>query len=164
MNRNILFTDETHFTFDGVNKTKNSHLWDRDKPHGNVESIYPITLSPKRVVWCHYQHDGAPPPFSQVVRKYLNLKSANRWIGRGGTENWPLRSPDLNPLDYHVWGYIKAMVRAHKLSTREELFQRILSTARSINNVAVLRKVTSSEVTPVRKCIQTDGGHFERLA
>jgi len=32
MIRNILFTDEAHFTRDGVNNTNNSHLWDRDNP------------------------------------------------------------------------------------------------------------------------------------
>ena len=51
----------------------------------------------------------------QVVRQYLNHKFPNRWIGRGGAENWPPRSPDLNPLDYHVWGYMKAMVYAHNV-------------------------------------------------
>ena len=69
-----------------------------------------------------------------------------------------------NPLDYHVRGYMKAMVYAHKVKPREELLQRILSAARSINNAAVLRKVTSSLVTRVRKCIQADGGHFEQFA
>jgi len=59
---------------------------------------------------------------------------------------------------------MKAMVYAHKVNTREELFRRILSTARSTNNAAVLPKVTSSVVTQVRKYIQTDGGHFEQLA
>jgi len=71
------------------------------------------------------------------------------------------RSLDLNPLDYHVWGYMKAMVYAHKVNTREELLQRILSATRSIDNAAVLRKFTSSLVTQVRKCIQADGGYFE---
>jgi len=71
---------------------------------------------------------------------------------------------DLNPIDYHVWGYMKAMVYAHKVNTREELLQRILSAARSINNAAVLRKVTCSLVTRVRKFILADGGHFEQLA
>ena len=98
---------------------------------------------------CH-QHDGAPPHFSQVIRPYLKLKFANRWIGRGGALNWPPRSPVLIPLGYHMWGYMKAMVYAHKVNTREELLQRILRTARSINNAAVLRKVTSSVVTLVR--------------
>jgi len=59
---------------------------------------------------------------------------------------------------------MKAMVYAHKVNMREELLQRILSAARSINNTAVLNKVTSSLVTRVRKCIQADEGHFEQFA
>ena len=112
----------------------------------------------------YYQHDGAPPHFSQVLRQELNHKFPNRWIGRGGTQNWPPRSPNLNPLDYHVWGYMKAMVYAHNVNTREELLQRILSSARSINNAAVFRKVTSSVVARDRKCIQEDRGYFEQFA
>ena len=45
-----------------------------------------------------------------------------------------------------------------------ELLQQILSAAKSINNAAVLCKVTSSLVTQVRKCIQAGGGHFKILA
>jgi len=91
----------------------------------------------------YYQHDGAPPHFSPVVRQYLNHKFPNRWIGRGGTHNWPPWSPDLNQLYYQVWGYMKAMVYADKVNTQVELLQRILSAARSINNAAVFHKVTS---------------------
>ena len=99
-----------------------------------------------------------------LARQYLNHKSPNRWIGLSGAQNWPPRSPHLNPLNYHVWSYMKVMVYAHKVNTREELLQPILSAARSINNAAVLRKVTSSLVTRVRKCIQADGGHCEQFA
>jgi hypothetical protein len=95
----------------------------------------------------YYQHDGAPPHFSQVVGQYLNHKFPNRWIGCDGAQNWPPWSLDLNPLDYHVLGYMKAMVYAHKVNIREELLQQILSAARRINNVAVFRKVTSSLAT-----------------
>jgi len=56
------------------------------------------------------------------------------------------------------------MTCAHKLNTREELLQRILSATRSINNSEVLRKVTRSLVTRVRKCIQADVGHVEKHA
>jgi hypothetical protein len=34
----------------------------------------------------------------------------------------------------------------------------------TLRNTAVLREVTSSLVTQVRKVIQADGGHFEQLA
>jgi len=84
-----------------------------------------------------YQHDGVPPHFSQIVRQYLNHKFPNQWIGRGGAQNWPPQSPDLNPLDYHVWGYMKAMVYAHMVNMRV-LLQQILIVVRSINNAAVV--------------------------
>jgi hypothetical protein len=48
--RNILSTDEAHFTRDSVNKTRNSHLWDSDNPHGTVESNYQHFFAVK--VWC----------------------------------------------------------------------------------------------------------------
>ena len=94
----------------------------------------------------YYQHDGVLPHFSQVERQYHH-KFPNLWIGCGDAQNWPSRSPDLNPLDYHVWGYMKAMVYTHKVNMREELLHLILSVARRINNAAVLHKVTSSLVT-----------------
>jgi hypothetical protein len=75
----------------------------------------------------------------------------------------PPRSPDLIPLDYNVWGYIKAIVYEQRFNRTEELVHRILSAARSINNAAVLRKVTSSVATRVRKYMGADGGHFENL-
>jgi hypothetical protein len=37
---NILFTNEAHVTHNGINNERNSHLWDRDNPHGTVESNY----------------------------------------------------------------------------------------------------------------------------
>ena len=202
MIHNILFTDEAHYTHDGVN-TRNSNLWDRDNPHGTVESNYQHRFSIN--VWCgvvslvanwlvctfsrnvwqviftpafcrwtasmmerfckmNCQHDGALLHFSQVVRQYLNHKFPSGCIGLGGAQNWPSQSLDLNSLDYHVWGYMKAMVYAHKVNPGEELLQWILSAAESINSAAMLRKVTSSLVTRVRKCIQSDGGHFEQFA
>ena len=59
-----------------------------------------VSLQTRRHMY--YQHEGGPPHFSQVVGQYLNHKFPNGWIGRGGTKNWPPRSSDLNPLDYHV--------------------------------------------------------------
>ena len=112
----------------------------------------------------YYQHDEASPHVSQVFRQYLNHKVPNRWIGRGGTQNWSPPSPDVNPLDYHVWGYMKTVVYGHTLNTREELLQRIISAARSIKNAAVFRKVTSSRIIRVIKCTQADGRHFEQFA
>jgi hypothetical protein len=79
MIRNILFTDETHFTGDGVNSTRNSHLWDRDNPHGTVESNYQHRFSVK--VSCGVIGDQliGPNIFSQRLTRdiYANLCKMN---------------------------------------------------------------------------------------
>jgi hypothetical protein len=38
---------------------------------------------------------------------YLNKQFPNRWIGRGIPQNWPPRSPDLNPPDIQERDYVK---------------------------------------------------------
>ena len=39
----------------------------------------------------YFQREGAPPHFLYVVRNFLNNRFPGRWIGRGGTHNWPAR-------------------------------------------------------------------------
>jgi hypothetical protein len=68
MIRNILFT---HFTHYGVNTTRNSHLWDRDNPHGTVESSYQHRFSVN--VWCGVIDDQLIGPyiFPQRLPDYI---------------------------------------------------------------------------------------------
>ena len=44
---------------------------------------------------------------SLEVREYLERKLPNRWMGRGGSIEWPSHSPDLIPCQYVLWIYIK---------------------------------------------------------
>ena len=61
MIRHILFHDKAHFTLDGVNNTRNIHLWDRDNPHGIVESNYQHRFSVN--VWCGVIGDQLMGPY-----------------------------------------------------------------------------------------------------
>ena len=65
-----------------------------------------VPLRQRQVMW--FMHDGSPARFHLGVRRYLNRRYVERWIGSGGQVPWPPRSPDLNPLDFCVWGYAKA--------------------------------------------------------
>ena len=49
-------------------------------------------------VW--FQHNGAPPHNARCVKEFLNEQLPSRWIGRGGTQEWPPRSLDLTPMDF----------------------------------------------------------------
>ena len=61
MIRNILFTDEAHFTRDGINNARNPHLLDRDNPHGTVDSNYQHRFSVN--VWCGVIGDQQIGPY-----------------------------------------------------------------------------------------------------
>ncbi|KAL4098417.1 hypothetical protein QTP88_023036 [Uroleucon formosanum] len=90
-----------------------------------------------------YQHDGAPPHFSRAVRQHLN-ETFTSWIGRGGTIPWPPRSPDLTPLDFFVWGYLKERVYQQEVDSEAELRQRILQAAIEMRRV-ITAGVTGSQ-------------------
>lgn len=93
------------------------------------------------VAGIYFQHDGASPHYRLIVRQFLNENFPNTWIGRGGSNQWPSRSPDFNPVDYHIWGYLKSKVYSTDINSREELLQRIEDACEEMrNNPDVIRK------------------------
>ena len=44
------------------------------------------------------------------VLRFLDATFPNMWIGRDGPTPWPPRSPDITPLDFFLWGYVKDKV------------------------------------------------------
>lgn len=111
-----------------------------------------------------FQHDGAPAHFSQLVRNWLNEKFPGRWMGRGGPINWPARSPDLNPLDYYLWGNMCNIIYATEIDSPEELQRRIIAATNQIkaNRFEILRS-TQNIRKRSRLCIQQNGNLFEHL-
>ncbi|GFW56085.1 putative LOC100569746 [Trichonephila clavipes] len=58
---------------------------------------------------------------------------SDRLISRFGPVNWPLRSCDLTPLDYFLWGYVKSLVYAdkpHTLGHLEDNIRRVIADIR----------------------------------
>lgn len=72
-----------------------------------------------------FQQDGAPPHFDRKVREWLNQKFPGKWIGRRGPIEWAPRSPDLTPLDFFLWGYLKQKVYSTPVPNLAELKRRI---------------------------------------
>ncbi|KFM67160.1 hypothetical protein X975_05885, partial [Stegodyphus mimosarum] len=71
------------------------------------------------------QQDGAPPHWGTIVRSSLNDHFTGRWIGRGGPIPWPPRSPDITPLDFFLWGFVKDNVYGRRVSNMDDLKARI---------------------------------------
>ena len=106
-------------------------------------------------------HEEAPPHFSRVARQFLNQHFANKWIGPIA---WPARSPDLNPLDFHLWGHLKSIVYATSIENAEILRNRIEQGFRQIRETSgMLERVTRSMTRRVQACLQMQGGHFSSI-
>ena len=72
-----------------------------------------------------FQKDGEPPHRGLPVRQFLNKTFLDRWIGRDRPISWPPRSPDITPLDFFLWGYVKDIMYRTKVRDITDLKQRI---------------------------------------
>ena len=112
----------------------------------------------------YFQRNGAPSHYTRHVMQHLNDTFPRRWIGRGSTNKWPPRSPDLTPLDFCLWGLMKSEVYKKKVDARDELLVNILDVITCIKERQdALRRTTRHVFTRVAKCIGVDGGIFEHL-
>lgn len=109
-----------------------------------------------------FQQDGAPAHFSRPAREVLNRRYPERWIGRGGPIVWPARSPDLNVLDYFVWGHIKTLVEHRRNGTVNEVREAIIEAFRTITP-QMAHRATRNIIRRAELCLQEGGRHFEQL-
>ena len=81
-----------------------------------------------------FQLDGAPAHWVLNVRAFLNAEFTNRWIGRAGPTPWPPRSPDITPLDFFLWGFVKTQVYKFPVNDTDELKHRINEAFTNVTN------------------------------
>lgn len=98
---------------------------------------FAVPQMPEQII---FQQDGAPAHYHNDVRDFLNEQFPGSWIGRGGPIAWPARSPDLTPLDFFAWGFIKDIVYQVRVQSLRELRRRIVAaveriTPEMLNNV-----------------------------
>jgi hypothetical protein len=109
-------------------------------------------------------HDGVPLHFSLVLRAFLNDRFPRQWIGRGGPTEWPARSPDLNPLDFYMWGHLKSVVYTTPANDVMELQQKVVAACEDIRRRnGVFERVRGSMMRRAAVCVTVQGGHFQHL-
>ena len=94
---------------------------------------------------------------------HLNDSSGNRWIRHGGTIAWPPRSPDLTPLDFHSWGYMKTLVYDIPVETQDlvAIIQVVHGVVRDMPGI--FPRIRHDLIRRYRKCIKVGCGHIEHL-
>ncbi|GBN11937.1 hypothetical protein AVEN_269098-1 [Araneus ventricosus] len=117
-----------------------------------------LPLSDLRNVW--FQHDGAPPQKISSVQQFIRETFQQQVIGSGGCVEWSPRSPDLDPMDFFLRGYVKQRVYATPPPTIQELRNRITDVCTSLSP-AMLCNVQREVLPRVQMCIVAEGHHFE---
>eukprot|EP00731_Ephydatia_muelleri_P021799 Em0014g390a len=102
------------------------------------------------------QQDGAPAHYLRGVRDWLNETFGTKWIGRGGPLESPARSPELTPMDFWLWGYLKENVYAHNPKTVDQL-QVVIAQEMSALDPAMIQRATSSVTTRYQRLIDNYG-------
>ena len=124
------------------------------------EVIPQLNATGRQPTW--FQQDGAPPHFAHQVRHWLDEHFPDSWIGRGGPVEWAPRSPDLNPLDFSIWGYLKRKVYREPIRDIGHLRERIAEECRNLP-ADMLHNVEQNMKRRIVSCFNRDGGHFEHL-
>ena len=107
-----------------------------------------------------FWQDGAPPHWGLKVCEFLDKKFPACWIGRGGPIPWPPRSPDITPLDFFLWGYVKDVVYCTKVKDISDLKERITAAVNTIAEEMLRRTWTEIEYCLDVLCA-INGAHIE---
>jgi hypothetical protein len=108
-------------------------------------------------------HDGVTAYWSRAVWNVLCNTYHDRWIGRGGPTVWPPHSPDLNPLDFYLWGHLETLVYAAAVDNEETTRSHCGCLSDYPQLPRHLRTDAAVHYESVQACIETHGGHFGHL-
>ena len=113
-----------------------------------------------RHLW--WVQDGAPAHRRIIVRDRLRDLFGNRVIALNHVIEWPPRSPDLTPLDFFLWGYLKARVYTTPPANLNDLQQKIIREVNILRpNRQMIRHAVGGMMRQAQLCIQQNGGHVE---
>ena len=109
-----------------------------------------------------WQQDSARPYTTNEVLDFVGRKFGGWVISRRSDIDWPVYSPDLNPLDFFLWGYVQSLVRRRKPKTIDELKEAVEDVAASIPE-DMIRASAGNLRRHCEACLMVDGGHFEHF-
>ena len=105
-----------------------------------------------------FQQDNAPSHRAQNTVNFLSENTPD-FIA---PLLWPPNSPDLNPVDYRIWGLLQERVYTTPIRDVQHLRQRLTEEWSKFDQRIVDQSVSQWRER-LRACVRNDGGHFEHL-
>src|SRR5690349_8551088 len=107
-----------------------------------------------------FQQNGAPAHTAKHTQDFLLINCPD-FIDK---DEWPPNSPDLSPLNYHVWG--EMMTRYSSLSPKLTDVNQLKDALQIIWNElpqASINKAINTFCQTLQSCIRVEGRYFEQL-
>lgn len=109
-----------------------------------------------------YQQDGATPHTARATIQLIKESFGERVISRNTPHPWPANSPDLNPLDFFLWGHLKAEVYKGKPETLSQLKRAVTTAVRALS-VNTCRQAVENLRRRAEVCVARNGRHLEHV-
>jgi hypothetical protein len=109
-----------------------------------------------------FQQDGATPHTSRDVIAWLQKTFGTHYISYRTDNVWPPHSPDLSPLDFFLWGYLKDRVYNPAPTSLEELKTAIRREVRNIS-LDTCMSVIANFKKRIDVVLQQGGRHLEHV-
>lgn len=121
-------------------------------------------LKPGLLPWASKQFGESPWTFQQDSAPSHRATGTKNWLKNHvphfiDRDHWPANSPDLNPLDYCVWGILQARVSAIKHTSLDALKQSLLREWKVLDQ-AVIRASCQAFERRLRLVVKAKGGHI----
>ena len=124
-----------------------------------------------------FYQDGATCHVTDRNMSYLDAQFGDRVVSRRPIRgrDWPARSPDLNPCDFFLWGFLKSKVESglHSVfvnpldqvycprpASLDQLEANIRQQVAALDPAMVSRSILDVKIR-CQMCLQAGGGHFE---
>ena len=94
--------------------------------------------------------------------RYLDRQFGIRVVSRKFIQGreWPPRSPDLNPLDFFLWGFLKSKVYTPRPATLAQLEANIRREVAALDPNMILQALRDVRER-CQACINNNGSHIE---
>lgn len=109
-----------------------------------------------------FQQDGATAHTSNTAMPVVRQLFPNKVISRRGDIPWPPRSPDLSPMDFFLWGYLKSQVYESNPRSIDELKENIRREMSSISE-RTCRAVIENFSRRLQVCQERNGAHLDEV-
>lgn len=107
-----------------------------------------------------FQQDGARPHTAEKTLDLLHDSFPAGIISRRSEFCWPAYSPDLSPVDFAFWGYLKSKIYGRNFSKLESLRQGLLTAVEEIPHDFYSSSIDSI-LQRCEMCIAFEGDVFE---